>query len=128
MTKTKSSGKVATGKTIKQQISEAKKRLPSERAKKRCDGCFAPRKTLIVKTHLEGIFNKDEITVRDELDGVTVKCAFCKEFNYLSLGKFAMDVFIADYSNYKRFVLLKDDKWNSLIGFDQGEQLDLSDI
>lgn len=107
--------------TIQKIIAEARTRIPSERSKVRCVGCFNPRNTLTVKGNLEFIWTKEQIIISSAdltngKTGVNVPCSKCKERRFLSLSKFSYEVFLADYETYKAFVLLKDDKFNALVG------------
>lgn len=118
MTKKKSTATkkpVATWKSI---LKNAKERLPSERTKVRCDGCFNPRNTLTVKGNLEYVWTKEQLEIAQDKQGVYLPCSKCKVVRFLSLSKFSLDVFESDYAIYKGFVLLKDDKYNALIGID----------
>lgn len=99
-------------------IKDAKNRLPSERTKVRCDGCFNPRNTLTVKGNLEHVWTKDQIQIATDKLGVYVPCSKCSVTRFLSLSKFSLDVFKSDYEIYQGFTLLKDDKYNALIGID----------
>lgn len=107
-----------TGTTWKDVLKEARKRLPSERTKDRCEGCFNPRNTLTVKGNLEHIWAHEEIELAAELQGVYVPCSKCKIRRFLSMSKFSLDVLKSDLTEFKGFVLLKDDKYNALIGID----------
>ena len=113
--KSKAAKKAVTWKDV---LKNAKSRLPSERTKVRCEGCFNPRNTLTVKGNLEHVWTKEEIELATDKVGVYVPCSKCKIVRFLSLSKFSFDVFNSDYAIYKGFVLLKDDKYNSLIGID----------
>ena len=107
--------------TFKQMLKDAKSRLPSERTKLRCDGCFNPRDTLTVKGNLEHVWTKQEIKISEDKSGVYLPCSICKTVRYLNLSKFSLDVFKSDYEKYLGFVLLKDDKYNALVGLDVSE-------
>ena len=98
-------------------------RLPSERTKTHCIGCFAPRNTITVKSHIEKMWLKGDIVTVDS--GVMVFCVYCGENRFLSLSSFSLDVFLADLQdpNVGFFMLLKDDKFNSLIGGEINEEL-----
>ena len=116
-------------KTYKQIIAEARKRLPSERTKIRCDGCFNPRNTLTVKGNLNASWTKDQIVLSEDKVGVILPCSKCSTSRFLSLSKFSLDVYKADIEEFNTFVLLKDDKYNALIGIDLGGmELDLKDL
>ena len=111
----------ATKATWKDVLKDAKSRLPSERTKVRCEGCFNPRNTLTVKGNVEHVWIKEEIEISTDKVGVYVPCSKCKIVRFLSLSRFSMDVFKSDFDTYGGFVLLKDDKYNSLIGIDVSE-------
>ena len=112
-----------------QAIEEAKNRLPSSRSKQKCVGCFAPRNTLTVKTHLESEWDKNQIHIDPIKSGVNLMCGYCKEIRYLNLSKFSLDVFKVDYDQFERFILLKDDKYNALVGIKQeAKTLDLEEF
>lgn len=96
-------------------IDQAKSRLPSARITM-CKGCFNPRNTLTVKPHLNHLWTKEEIQYEEGNKFVKVPCKECKIERVLSLSKFSMDVFTADYLEYNLFMLLKDDRFNALIG------------
>lgn len=108
-------------KTWKQIIKEAKTRLPSERTKIRCTGCFNPRNTLTVKGNLEHNWTLEQIVISADRLGVFLPCKECNVVRFLSLSKFSLDVFKSDLGTYKLFTLLKDDKYNALIGVDVSE-------
>ena len=116
MTKKKATKK--KGSTWKDVLKEAKKRLPSERTKDRCEGCFNPRNTLTVKGNLESVWSVEQIEIATELQGVYVPCSKCGIRRFLSMSKFSLDVLKSDLSEFKGFVLLKDDKYNALVGID----------
>jgi hypothetical protein len=117
MTKKKSKvAKKAT--TWKDVLKDARKRLPSERTKDRCDGCFNPRNTLTVKGNLEAVWTIEQVEIATELQGVYVPCSKCEKRRFLSLSKFSLDVLKSDLTEFKGFVLLKDDKYNALVGID----------
>ncbi|KKL62334.1 hypothetical protein LCGC14_2186230 [marine sediment metagenome] len=120
MTKKKSTATKKT-KTWKQIIKEAKERLPSERTKIRCTGCFNPRNTLTVKGNLEHSWTDEQIEIATDKQGVYLPCKECKVIRFLSMSKFSLDVFKSDLGTYKLFTLLKDDKYNALIGVDVSE-------
>jgi len=102
-----------TKKEIKAQITLAKARMRASNIK--CDGCFAPRGTLTVKTHIEETWNIDQITVKTI--GVDLPCKLCDISRFLSLGKISMSFLETDIKNrHRTFMLLKDDKYNVLIG------------
>ncbi|KKL24137.1 hypothetical protein LCGC14_2418380, partial [marine sediment metagenome] len=84
-------------------------------------GCFNPRNTLTVKGNVEHVWTKEEIEISTDKVGVYVPCSKCKIVRFLSLSRFSMDVFKSDFDTYGGFVLLKDDKYNSLIGIDVSE-------
>lgn len=114
--------------TYAQMLRDAKKRLPSERTKIRCEGCFNPRNTLTVKGNLEHVWAKAEIRLAEDKSGVYLPCSKCKIIRYLNLSKFSLDVFKSDLDKYFGFVLLKDDKYNALVGLDVSEAtLDLGE-
>lgn len=96
-------------------LAAAKSRLPSARITI-CEGCFNPRNTLTVKPHLEHLWTKSEIQYTEGDDFVKVPCKFCKTERMLSLSKFSRDVFTADYLEYNIFMLLKDERFNALVG------------
>lgn len=116
MSKKKATKKKGT--TWKDVLKEARKRLPSERSKERCDGCFNPRNTLTVKGNLEHVWTHEQVEIASELQGVYVPCSKCKIRRFLSLSKFSLDVLKSDLTEFKGFVLLKDDKYNALVGVD----------
>lgn len=94
----------------------ALKRLPSSRLVN-CKYCFSPRNTLTVKAHLESTWFVDEIEAIE--NGVNIPCKGCKNSRFLSLSSISLNFFLQDLSSgeFKSFVLLKDDRFNSLIGF-----------
>lgn len=96
-------------------IAQAKSRLPSARITI-CEGCFNPRNTLTVKPHTNHTWAKSEIQIVEDAKFVLVPCKFCKIERMLSLSKFSMDVFTADYLQFNLFMLLKDDRFNALVG------------
>lgn len=104
--------------TWKDVLKEARERLPSERTKDRCVGCFNPHNTLTVKGNLEQVWSHEQIEIASELQGVYVPCSKCKIRRFLSLSKFSLDVLKSDLTEFKGFVLLKDDKYNALVGID----------
>lgn len=106
-------------------IAEAKNRLPSSR-NTICKGCFNPRNTLTVKPHVNKIWAKDQIDLCLGEAYVKLPCQYCDQHRKLSLSKFSKDVFEADYTEYSTFVLLKDEKYNALIGVES--ILDLSEL
>ena len=106
---------VVTWKSI---LKDAKKRLPSERSKVRCDGCFNPRNTITVKGNLEFVWTKEQVEIASTEQGVYVPCSICGVVRFLHMSKFSLDILRADYEVYKGFTLLKDDKYNALIGID----------
>lgn len=112
---------------VREFLEQAKNRLPSSRAKVRCEGCFAPRNTLTVKAHKEKIWSKDQIKLEQDRRGVLLPCFFCKEERYLSLSGFSRDVLETDLPTYDMFVLLKDEKYNALVGIEYDKTLDLGD-
>jgi len=113
----------------KKAIASAKARLPSSRSKVKCVGCFAPRNTLTVKTHVESEWNKDQIEIDATKSGVNLPCGYCSEIRYLNMSKFSLDVFKVDFDKFDKFILLKDDKFNALIGIaTQGKSLDLGEF
>lgn len=118
MTKKKSTATKKPVATWKSVIKDAKKRLPSERTKIRCTGCFNPRNTLTVKGNLEYNWTGEQIEIATEKLGVYLPCKECKVVRFLSLSKFSLDVFKSDLGTYKMFTLLKDGKYNALIGVD----------
>ena len=118
MSKKKATKKSKTGTTWKDVLKEARKRLPSERTKDRCEGCFNPRNTLTVKGNLEQVWSVEQIEVAQDLQGVYVPCSKCGIRRFLSMSKFSLDVLKSDLTEFKGFVLLKDDKYNALIGID----------
>lgn len=123
------SKKKAGKKSYKQIIKEARNRLPSERTKIRCEGCFNPRNTLTVKGNVEASWTKDQISKSEDKQGVNLPCSKCSTMRFLSLSKFSLDVFEADLDEYDTFVLLKDDKYNALVGIDlKGMTVDLSEL
>ena len=103
-------------KTKKELIAILTGKLPSSRTKIRCSGCFGPRNTLTVKSHVEKLWLKSVIEITDK--GVMLPCVGCGERRFLNLSSFSLDCFNADYSDPQSgfFMLLKDDKYNSLIG------------
>lgn len=121
---TKKPTKNARSKALEKYLSDAKARLPSERSKSRCKGCFAPRNTLTVKPHIEKIWNTSQIELKDSF--VMVNCHFCNEKRRLSLSSFSYDVFKSDMDEYSNFILLKDDKYNAFIGVKAQKGIDLS--
>jgi len=132
--------KKSTGKTALQiAIQEAKLRLPSERSKERCKGCFAPRNTLTVKGNHDFVWTIDQIELLERLpktatqekrSGINIPCAHCGNVRYLSMGSYGRDVLEADMLQFKLFTLLKDDKFNALIGINLKEDktLDLTEV
>ena len=114
--------------TWKDVLKDAKKRLPSERTKDRCEGCFNPRNTLTVKGNLEHLWSLEQIELAGELQGVYVPCSKCGIRRFLSLSKFSLDVLKSDLTEFKGFILLKDEKYNALIGVDvSGMPVDLKE-
>ena len=104
-------------KTIKKEmVSHLLGKIPSSRTKNQCNGCFAPRNTLTVKGHVEKIWLKESLEPTDK--GVMLPCIICGERRFLNLSSFSLDCFSADYSDPRAdfFILLKDDKYNSLVG------------
>ena len=91
-------------------------RLPSTRTKNQCSGCFAPRNTLTVKSHVEKLWLKESLEPTDK--GIMLPCKGCGERRFLNLSSFSLDVFLADHADPQSgfFMLLKDDKYNSMIG------------
>ncbi len=116
MTKKKEVAKKAT--TWKQVLNEAKKRLPSERTKVRCDGCFNPRNTITVKGNLNHVWTHEQIEIATEKQGIYVPCSKCGVVRFLGMSKFSLDVLESDLTEFKGFVLPKDDKYNAVIGID----------
>lgn len=96
-------------------VKEAQKRLKTRMVQ--CDKCFSPRNTLTVKTHVGEIWGRPEINITDK--GVNLPCKGCKNMRYLSLGQVSLGIFGQEYKDYAYFVLLKDGKWNSLVGVDK---------
>lgn len=119
MAKKKQPSKKASMKAL---IKKAKERLPSERSKLQCVGCFAPRNTLTVKSHIEKVWQREQIILEPSKSGVSLPCQVCNEIRYLNLSKFSLDVFMVDYDDYTTFTLLKDDKYNALIGFQKEDK------
>ena len=110
-------------------IKEARERLPSARSKVKCVGCFAPRNTLTVKSHVTRTWEHDEIINIEGKTGVNLPCKHCGELRYLNLSKFSHDVFNVDRDTFTTFVLLKDDKYNALVGIITDKNvLDLTEI
>ena len=110
-------------------IKEARERLPSARSKVKCVGCFAPRNTLTVKSHVTRTWEHEEIVNIEGKTGVNLPCKHCGEIRYLNLSKFSHDVFNVDRDTFTTFVLLKDDKYNALVGIKSDKNvLDLTDI
>jgi len=108
---------------------DALSRLPSARSKLKCLGCFAPRNTLTVKFHVSLTWEKHEISFPENKSGVNLPCKTCKETRFLNLSKFSLDVFKVDLEQYGTFQLLKDDKYNALIGYgNKTNVLDLSEV
>lgn len=99
-------------------------KLPSTRTKNRCSGCFAPRNTITVKGNLEKIWLRAVIEITDK--GVMIPCNGCGERRFLNLSSFSLDVFNADYSDpaVGFFILLKDDKYNSMVGGIMSEEIE----
>ena len=104
--------------TWKDVLKEARKRLPSERTKDRCAGCFNPRNTLTVKGNLEMVWTIEQIEFASEKQGIYVPCSICGIRRFLGMSKFSLDVLKSDITEFKGFVLLKDDKYNAVVGVD----------
>lgn len=98
-------------------LKEAKKRVPSK-LMVQCNMCFSPRNTLTVKPHIESVWFKSEIKYSpgENFEGVDVPCKGCKHLRFLSLSEIGRSFFERDWKDYGSFVLLKDDKWNALVG------------
>ena len=113
-------------------LKQAMSRLPSQRSKVKCAGCFAPRDTLTVKSHVTRTWKLHEIDLHDTKSGVRLPCKHCGEIRYLNLSKFSLDVHNVDRDTFTVFILLKDDKYNALIGYTKftkdNKTLDLTDI
>lgn len=98
-----------------------KDQLPSSRSAIRCQGCFAPRKTLTVKHHEGAIWHTDHIIVDFATKTLQLKCHFCQELRFLGLSSFSWDVFQADWKDKTPYyALLKDDKYNSMVSVAEG--------
>ena len=111
-------------KTIKKEmVAHLLGKIPSSRTKIQCSGCFAPRNTLTVKSHVEKIWLKESLEPTDK--GVMLHCVGCGERRFLNLSSFSRDCFSADYSDPQSgfFILLKDDKYNSLVGGIMDEEI-----
>ena len=113
-------------------LKQAMARLPSERSKVQCVGCFAPRNTLTVKSHVTRTWNISEIVLVITKTGVNLPCKHCGEIRYLNLSKFSLDVHIVDRETFNIFILLKDEKFNALVGYTKftkdSKALDLTEI
>ena len=108
-------------------LKQAMSRLPSQRSKIKCAGCFAPRDTLTVKSHVTRTWKITEIEIYDTKSGVRLPCKHCGEIRYLNLSKFSLDVHNVDRDTFTVFILLKDDKYNALIGYTkESKTLDLT--
>lgn len=120
----------------KSSTTEKEEKVPSILAKARerqrlrsihCEGCFAPKNTLIVKTHLEKVWFHLEICLKD--DHVIVPCHYCKEKRILSMSSVALNWLSQDLDKgHKQFMLLKDQdssKFNDLVGCDEVEEVEV---
>lgn len=91
----------------------------------RCEGCFAPKNNLIVKSHIEKIWNHMEIGIKE--DRLIVPCHYCKQRRDLPMSKVALNWFHQDLERgHKMFILLKDQadgKYNDLVGCDEVEDV-----
>lgn len=108
--------------TAKQSISAARKRL-KDRAK-HCTGCFGLRNNLIVKAHIEKVWQVSEIRVFDTY--VELPCKVCSVRRHLPLSHVSLNLYKTELQRYEKVVLLKDGKYNVLMGFGS-ELVDLKD-
>ncbi len=100
---------------FKSMIAKAKARLAEQN--KLCPGCFAPRNNIIVKPHLETVIWKyKDIQISSERSLVIVPCMFCKNHRELPLSTVSMNFLKQDYDKYDLFALMKEGKYNRLIG------------
>ncbi len=124
---------------LQKAIARARLRLPSQRSKDRCEGCFSPRNTLTVKGNHDHVWTIEQIILLERLpktatqdarNGINIPCKHCNNVRYMSMGSYGRDVLEADMLQYKLFVLLKDDKYNAMIGIEIEEDrtLDLKEI
>lgn len=105
-------------------LKRAMLRLPSARSKVKCVGCFAPRDTLTVTSHVSRTWNLTDIQLHETKSGVRLPCLHCGEIRYLNMSKFSLDVHKVDRDTYSIFILLKDDKYNALIGYEKPKKED----
>lgn len=99
-------------------LREAKKRLPSSKLV-RCDMCFSPRNTLTVKPHLESAWLTEEIDIDQTNSIVKIPCKSCKNARVLSLSSISFGLFLSEVPDYSSFILLKDGRFNALVGFEE---------
>jgi len=102
-------------------IANAKKRI-TER-KKICPGCFGPRNNIITKFHRERVWDVKDI--KSTATFLILPCLECKVDRQLELGSVSMSQFKADAQLYEQVVLLKDGKFNVLVGFGDKKPIDL---
>lgn len=96
-------------------VAAAKARLEAQNVK--CIGCFAPRNNLIVKPHIENYMWKfSDIQVSKDKSLVLLPCMSCKNIRELPLSSVSMNYLIQDISKYDTFVIIKEGKYNRLVG------------
>lgn len=105
-------------------IAKAKKRI-TER-KKICPGCFGPRNNLITKFHREYVWEVKKVIAGEGL--VTLPCKECGVHRTLELGSVSLSQFRSDKQVYEKVILLKDGKFNVLVGFGDKKPTDLTDF
>lgn len=111
---------------FKAQVDAAKARLAAQNVK--CAGCFAPRNNLIVKPHLETkMWKYEEIEISSDKSMVFVPCMFCKAIRELPLSSVSMNYLKQDIQKYDTFIILKEGKYNRLVGCGE-EKLGAKDI
>jgi len=94
-------------------IESAKIRVANR--KKICKGCFAPRNNIITKFHREFVWNVKDIQIGSGF--IILPCRECQVARKLELGSVSLSQFEADAQLYEKVILLKDGKFNVLVGF-----------
>ena len=113
---------MAKKKSVKDLIAEAKERL--ENNKKQCEGCFGPRNNIITKWHMEKTWLVKDITIGE--NRVILPCLVCKTPRELSLGSVSLAQFRTESQLYNTVALIKDGKYNVLVGIGTPKSTDLT--
>ena len=112
-----------TGKTVKQQIADAKKRIADK--KKLCSGCFGPRGNLITKFHREKVWDSNEIRIDSNRTRIFLPCKACSVTRFLELGSVSITQLEAEMQLFDKVILLKDGKYNVFSGFGDKKPVEL---